>query len=173
MRACAWMHHRKVTAAAWRRGLGRPLSPQGTQSLTLEPAKRCIGRYQMPNSRLNSSTSAVSVVTNLLHCLQSRVGIALDGGATSSPATSTSRRATPNRGLRAEESARTSRMTRECQVRICEGLGVKFPGPTRPKRRRPRQRVYVSFWGSSGSAWTNGLGRLRRKSARSCSLTRS
>ena len=22
-------------------------------------------------------------------------------------------------------------MTRECQVRICEGLGVKFPGPTR------------------------------------------
>ena len=25
----------------------------------------------------------------------------------------------------------TSRMTRECQVRICEWLGVKFPGPTR------------------------------------------
>jgi len=24
-----------------------------------------------------------------------------------------------------------SRMTRECQVRFCEGLGVKFPGPTR------------------------------------------
>jgi hypothetical protein len=24
----------------------------------------------------------------------------------------------------------TSRMTRECQVRICERLGVKFPGPT-------------------------------------------
>jgi hypothetical protein len=23
-------------------------------------------------------------------------------------------------------------MTRECQVRICERLGVKFPGPTRP-----------------------------------------
>jgi succinoglycan biosynthesis transport protein ExoP len=22
-------------------------------------------------------------------------------------------------------------MTRECQVRICEGLGVQFPGPTR------------------------------------------
>jgi hypothetical protein len=29
----------------------------------------------------------------------------------------------------------TSRMTRECQVRICERLGVKFPGPTRPKAR--------------------------------------
>src|SRR6516162_2599757 len=27
----------------------------------------------------------------------------------------------------------TSRMTRECQVRICERLGVKFPGPTRQK----------------------------------------
>ena len=26
----------------------------------------------------------------------------------------------------------TSRMNREVQVRICEGLGVKFPGPTRP-----------------------------------------
>src|SRR5689334_19461829 len=25
----------------------------------------------------------------------------------------------------------TSRMTRECQVRICERLGVRFPGPTR------------------------------------------
>jgi hypothetical protein len=25
----------------------------------------------------------------------------------------------------------TSRMTRECQVRICERLGVKFPGSTR------------------------------------------
>ena len=35
----------------------------------------------------------------------------------------------------------TSRMNREVQVRICEGLGVKFPGPTRripdnPKRQR-------------------------------------
>src|SRR5215831_12008761 len=26
----------------------------------------------------------------------------------------------------------TSRMNREVQVRISEGLGVKFPGPTRP-----------------------------------------
>src|ERR1700726_4428219 len=29
----------------------------------------------------------------------------------------------------------TSRMTRECQVRFCEGLGVKFPGPTRQSLR--------------------------------------
>jgi hypothetical protein len=28
----------------------------------------------------------------------------------------------------------TSRMTRECQVRFCERLGVKFPGPTRQTR---------------------------------------
>jgi hypothetical protein len=27
----------------------------------------------------------------------------------------------------------TSRMMREYQVRFCEGLGVKFPGPTRPR----------------------------------------
>ena len=29
----------------------------------------------------------------------------------------------------------TSRMNREVQVRICEGLGVKLPGPTRPTRK--------------------------------------
>jgi hypothetical protein len=31
------------------------------------------------------------------------------------------------------------------------------------KRRRPRRRIYVSFWGSSGIAWTDGLGCLRRE----------
>ena len=31
----------------------------------------------------------------------------------------------------------TSRMTRECHVRICERLGVKFPGPTRQNRKSP------------------------------------
>ena len=29
----------------------------------------------------------------------------------------------------------TSRMSREAQVRICERLGVQFPGPTRHSRR--------------------------------------
>ncbi len=29
----------------------------------------------------------------------------------------------------------TSRMMRQYQVRICERLGVKFPGPTRPARQ--------------------------------------
>jgi hypothetical protein len=31
----------------------------------------------------------------------------------------------------------TGRMTRECQIRICEGLGVKFPGPTRHNPNPP------------------------------------
>jgi hypothetical protein len=35
----------------------------------------------------------------------------------------------------------TSRMTRECQVRICERLGVKFPGPTRPKLPKPMRQA--------------------------------
>ena len=38
-------------------------------------------------------------------------------------------------GRRQPSCGGTSRMTRECQVRICERLGVKFPGPTRPIRR--------------------------------------
>src|SRR5258708_886789 len=35
-------------------------------------------------------------------------------------------------GRRQPSRGDTSRMNREAQVRICEGLGVKFPGPTRP-----------------------------------------
>jgi hypothetical protein len=38
-------------------------------------------------------------------------------------------------GRRQPSCGGTSRMTRECQVRFCEGLGVKFPGPTRQERR--------------------------------------
>jgi hypothetical protein len=37
-------------------------------------------------------------------------------------------------GRRQPSCGGTSRMTRECHVRICEGLGVKFPGPTRQGR---------------------------------------
>src|SRR5918994_1775355 len=37
-------------------------------------------------------------------------------------------------GRRQPSRGGTSRMTRECQVRFCEGLGVKFPGPTRHTR---------------------------------------
>ena len=38
-------------------------------------------------------------------------------------------------GRRQPSRGGTSRMTRECQVRFCEGLGVKFPGPTRQTRK--------------------------------------
>jgi hypothetical protein len=34
-------------------------------------------------------------------------------------------------GRRQPSRGGTSRMTRECQVRFCERLGVEFPGPTR------------------------------------------
>jgi hypothetical protein len=34
-------------------------------------------------------------------------------------------------GRRQPSRGGTSRMTRECQVRFCERLGVQFPGPTR------------------------------------------
>jgi hypothetical protein len=37
-------------------------------------------------------------------------------------------------GRRQPSRGGTSRMTRECQVRFCEGLGVKFCGPTRQTR---------------------------------------
>src|ERR1700757_1883206 len=42
----------------------------------------------------------------------------------------------------------TSRMTRECQVRICERLGGKFPEPTRhsrPMRSKPREHVCLLY----------------------------
>jgi hypothetical protein len=32
----------------------------------------------------------------------------------------------------------TSRVSREAQARICERLGVKLPGPTRPRGETPR-----------------------------------
>ena len=44
-------------------------------------------------------------------------------------------------GRRQPSRGGTSRMTRECQVRICERLGVKFPGPTRHSRRYRRASV--------------------------------
>ena len=40
-------------------------------------------------------------------------------------------------GRRQPSNDGTSRMTRECQVRFCERLGVKFPGPTRQNEKPP------------------------------------
>jgi hypothetical protein len=46
-------------------------------------------------------------------------------------------------GRRQPSRGGTSRMTRECQVRFCEGLGVKFPGPTRQtEKKSPRANVF-------------------------------
>jgi hypothetical protein len=61
----------------------------------------------------------------------------------------------------------TSRMTRECQVRICERLGVKFPGPTRREYWSSSAMAYPSL----GAEWSvpfrlikleqgNGTGRI-------------
>src|SRR5262249_43881614 len=44
-------------------------------------------------------------------------------------------------GRRQPSSGGTSRMTRECQVRFCERLRVKFPGPTRQTRLLPHRNV--------------------------------
>jgi hypothetical protein len=60
-------------------------------------------------------------------------------------------------GRRQPSRGGTSRMTRECQVRICEGLGVKFPGPTRlVSRASPVQTACATVRemkeGPSGSA---------------------
>jgi hypothetical protein len=41
-------------------------------------------------------------------------------------------------------------MTRECQVRICEGLGVKFPGPTRQNPKLPHRNMADRFTSISG-----------------------
>src|SRR4029077_11092335 len=48
-------------------------------------------------------------------------------------------------GRRQPSCGGTSRMTRECQVRICEGLGVKFPGPTRQNPNLPHRNTDARF----------------------------
>ena len=52
-------------------------------------------------------------------------------------------------GRRQPSCGGTSRMTRECQVRICERLGVKFPGPTRPFRTSRDVRSSVANGGKA------------------------
>ena len=69
-------------------------------------------------------------------------------------------------GRRQPSCGGTSRMTRECQVRICERLGVKFPGPTRQNptfrgyfRRKKSQTPLTTdaILNSSGSAERQGV----------------
>ena len=55
-------------------------------------------------------------------------------------------------GRRQPSRGGTSRMTRECQVRFCERLGVKFPGPTRPSRHFAAMQWLVGFRGKADKA---------------------
>ncbi len=48
-------------------------------------------------------------------------------------------------GRRQPSCGGTNRMTRECQVRICERLGVKFPGPSRPSRHFVAARKFGRY----------------------------
>jgi len=48
-------------------------------------------------------------------------------------------------GRRQPSRGGTSRMTREYQVRFCERLGVKFPGPTRQNPRLPHRTIGIRF----------------------------
>src|SRR6516162_3314467 len=66
-------------------------------------------------------------------------------------------------GRRQPSRGDTSRMTRECQVRFCERLGVQFPGPT---RQNPNGQ---SASASSGQAvaWAYG------KEVPTCDITES
>src|SRR5260370_38811993 len=59
-------------------------------------------------------------------------------------------------GRRQPSCGGTSRMTRECQVRICERLGGKFPGPTRPQERFAIDQLTSGIGGAAdlaSSAW--------------------
>jgi hypothetical protein len=61
----------------------------------------------------------------------------------------------------------TSRMSREAQVRICERLGAKFPGPTRRQRwRAPRRGIT-----GRNSSRTMGRTQPQLSSARTARLT--
>src|SRR5450631_293905 len=59
----------------------------------------------------------------------------------------------------------TSRMNREVQVRFCERLGVKFPGPTRPVSRR---RASVMLYEEMRVGPSESPCRRRLQTARSC-----
>src|ERR1700737_2211825 len=53
-------------------------------------------------------------------------------------------------GRRQPSCGGTSRMMREYQVRFCERLGVKFPGPTRQNPKLPHRNSNGRFTSISG-----------------------
>ena len=48
-------------------------------------------------------------------------------------------------GRRQPSESGTSRMNREVHVRICERLGVRFPGPTRQRHGQKARRDCVKY----------------------------
>jgi hypothetical protein len=58
-------------------------------------------------------------------------------------------------GRRQPSRGGTSPMTRECQVLFCEGLGVKFPGPTRQFRLSEQAPITSAGAGTFGSSIPN------------------
>ena len=64
----------------------------------------------------------------------------------------------PARSRKRQATAMKSRVNREVQARFCEGLGVKFPGATRPdsfalaESRGPR-----CTWGAGGGGGVLGV----------------
>src|SRR5579872_1907303 len=66
----------------------------------------------------------------------------------------------------------TSRMNREVQVRICEGLGVKFPGPTRRAGvLTPAYSYRIALSGFSTAALRAGIQQANNPTAVSSRLT--
>ncbi len=64
-------------------------------------------------------------------------------------------------GRRQPSCGGTSRMMREYQVRFCEGLGVKFPGPTR-QPRHCRHRLSSAHFRCSPKATVGRQNAIRR-----------
>jgi hypothetical protein len=66
----------------------------------------------------------------------------------------------------------TSRMTRECHVRICERLGVKFPGPTRQKAKYSLRADVFRFAPDSGLMSDIAGGPFGVKARNRCAIAR-
>ena len=57
-------------------------------------------------------------------------------------------------GRRQPSMGGTSRVSREAQARICEGLGVKVPGPTRQVEKVSDRAYWVRSTSKSCRTWT-------------------
>ena len=74
-------------------------------------------------------------------------------------------------GRRQPSRGGTSRMTRECQVRFCEGLGVKFPGPTRQSRHLGRRPTTSDLPLGAHRKQIGNLETVRAKRARAAGMS--